>query len=176
MQQTEMTNDLLESSIAEIEEHILLKFNDVQVRFWRDCLGQYTQEVVVQSWSDFIKQLQPKRYPSWQVVEPIFKSNKEQLSYEPPVQISNKDKVYGSRIAQAVLRGLNTNNKIEYHKVLAEQFQKENEPDMVDNHLLLAQKADEEYKLVNTWKKDVPFDVQFSVYEETKKNFYWNQK
>ena len=50
MQQTEMTNDLLESSIAEIEEHILLKFNDVQVRFWRDCLGQYTQEVVVQSW------------------------------------------------------------------------------------------------------------------------------
>ena len=49
--------------------------------------------------------------------------------------------MYGSRIAQAVLRGLNTNNKIEYHKVLAEQFQKENEPDMVDNHLLLAEKA-----------------------------------
>ena len=47
---------------------------------------------------------------------------------------------------------------------------------MVDNHLLLAQKADEEYKLVNTWEKGGPFNVQFSVYEETKKNFYWNQK
>ena len=141
MQQTEMTNDLLESSIAEIEEHILLKFNDVQVRFWRDCLGQYTQEVVVESWSDFIKQLQPKRYPSWQVVEPIFKSYKEQLSYEPPVQINKQAKLYGQRICQAVLRGLDTNNKIEYHLIQAEQFKKENEPDMVHNHLLLAEKA-----------------------------------
>ena len=141
MQQTEMTNDLLESSIAEIEEHILLKFNDVQVRFWRDCLGQYTQEVVVQSWSDFIKQLQPKRYPSWQVVEPIFKSNKEQLSYEPPVQIGKQEKLYGSRINQAIQRGFNANDKVKYHLICAEQFKKENEPDMVDNHLLLAEKA-----------------------------------
>jgi len=158
MQQTEMTNDLLESSILEIEQHIVLKFNDVQVRFWRHCLGQYTQEVVVESWQDFKKQLQPKRYPSWQVVEPIFKSNKEQLSYKPPVQISKQAKLYGSRICQAVLRGLDTNNKIEFHKVLAEQFEKENEPNMVDNHLLLAEKA------------------KNGGYQETKKNFCWNQK
>tara|TARA_R100001079_G_scaffold110394_1_gene85683 strand:- start:220 stop:684 length:465 start_codon:yes stop_codon:yes gene_type:complete len=141
MQQTEMTNELLESAIIEIEQHTSKEFNDVQKRFWRDCLSQYTQEVVERSWTDFTKQLQPFRYPSWQIVEPIFKSNKEQLSYEPPVQISDQDKIYGSRIAQAVLRGLNTHNKSEYHKVLAEQFKKENEPDMVDNHLLLAEKA-----------------------------------
>lgn len=141
MQQTEMTNDVLEMSIKEMEEHILLKLNDVQVRFWKHCFSQYSQEVLNKSWSDFIKQLQPKRYPSWQVVEPIFKSNKEQLSYKPPPPISNQDKVYGSRIARAILRGLDTKNKIEYHLIQAEQFKKENEPDMVDNHLLLAEKA-----------------------------------
>ena len=158
MLQTEMTNDLLKSSIAEIEEHILLKFNDVQLRFWRDRLGQYTQEVVVESWTDFIKLLQPKRYPSWQVIEPIFKSNKDQLSYEPPVQISNQDKLYASRINKAIQRGFNTNNTVEFHLICAEQFKKENEPDMVENHLLLAEKA------------------KNGGYEELKKNFFWNQK
>ena len=154
MLQTEMTNELLESAIVEIEQHTSKQFNDVQKRFWRDNLGNYTQEVIERSWTDFIKQLQPFRYPSWQVVEPIFKSNKEQLSYEPPVQIGKQEKLYGSRINQAIQRGFNANNKSDYHKVMAEQFKKENEPDMVENHLLLSEKA------IN------------GGYKETKKKFY----